>query len=115
MKVTNKLGDVEEKMVGYYNWTNGWQDVFDKGVGHVWTFEPKMHNPRYPNSWPNWDVIYDWKNEKRIEQGQIQLINGDARPVWVREDITFTKPVKTVKKKKTIKTNDPNGLFEMVK
>ena len=113
--VWNDIKGTEKKWAGYYNWTNGWQDVLDKGVGHVWSFKPKMHNPRYPDSWPNWDVIYDWKNENRPEQGQIQRINGDSQPVWVREDITFTKPVKTVKKKIKITTNDPNGLFQMVK
>ena len=85
------LQGMKKKTVGYANFkTNGWEDVVNNGVGHVYTFASKMYNPRIhkqfidagrPDKLPNFETKFI-----SSRKGQMEILDGDSIIKHVRKE-----------------------------
>lgn len=82
------LQGMKKKIVGYKNFkSNGWEDVLYNGVGHVYTFAPKMFNPmKHQNvtrdsQLPNFETRFE-----STRKGQMEILDGDSIIKHVRKE-----------------------------
>ena len=82
------LQGMKKRPVGYLNFkSNGWEDVFNNGVGHVYTFAPKMYNPiKHQNvsrdsQLPNFATKFI-----STKRGQMEILDGDSIIKHVRKE-----------------------------
>jgi len=109
LKEVMTLQGKKKKWEGYANFeTNGWEDVLNKGVGHVYTFASKMYNPLKHSKVTDEKHLPDFEIKlTSSDKGQTELFNADSIPVWVREHKTTPDP----KKEFLITVDEPEGMF----
>tara|TARA_R100000734_G_scaffold17213_1_gene13455 strand:+ start:823 stop:1293 length:471 start_codon:yes stop_codon:yes gene_type:complete len=78
----------KKKTVGYKNFeSNGWKTVYENGVGHVYTFAPKMFNPMKhqhvtrDSQLPNFETRFE-----STSKGQVEQLDGDSIIIHVRKE-----------------------------